>query len=88
MAEGRAIVRMYVDPRYRLSWSGRFVPLILAVAFLTSCWWVPLASIPIFGTVIDKIIDLALGFVLFKVLSHEARRYRQTSPDLPPTLRL
>jgi hypothetical protein len=29
-----------------------------------------------------------LAFVLFKVLGQEARRYRETSPDLPPNLRL
>jgi hypothetical protein len=88
VAEARAIVRMYVDPRYRLSWFGRTVPLALTAAIATSHWWVLGSSIPLFGPVLDKAIDLVLAFVLFKVLSHEARRYRQTSPDLPPALRL
>ena len=38
--------------------------------------------------ILDKLIDVPLAFLLFKVLSHEARRYRQTSPDLPPPSRL
>lgn len=88
LAEGRAIVRMFLDPRYRLSWFTRILALALAAAILTSGFWVPLTSVPIFGTLFDKVIDLVLAFVLFKVLGHEARRYRATSPDLPPALRL
>jgi hypothetical protein len=88
LAEGRAIARMFVDPRYRLSWFGRVVPLLLVAAIATSHWWVLGTSIPLFGTLLDKAVDLVLAFVLFKVLAHEARRYRQTSPDLPPRLRL
>jgi hypothetical protein len=92
VAEGRAIVRMYLDPRYRLSWLGRLVPPALVLLILTSGWWVPGGSVPVFGTVfhplLDKGIDLLLAFGLFKVLGYEARRYRETAPDLPPTLRL
>jgi hypothetical protein len=91
VAEARAIFRMFVDPRYRLSWTGRLLPVALVVLFATSGWWAGcLTSINIFyiGAVLNKVLDLALGFVLFKVLGHEARRYRQTSPDLPPSLRL
>ena len=92
VAEARAIVRMYLDPRYRLSWLGRLVPLALVLLIVTSGWWVPGGSIPVFGTVfhplLDKGIDLLLAFALFKVLGYEARRYRETAPDLPPTLRL
>ncbi len=92
VAEARAIVRMYLDPRYRLSWLGRLVPLGLVLMIVTSGWWVPGGGVPVFGTyfhpLIAKGIDLLLAFVLFKVLGYEARRYRETAPDLPPTLRL
>ena len=37
---------------------------------------------------VAKVLQLVIAFVLFKVLAHEARRYRETSPDLPPSLRL
>ena len=40
------------------------------------------------GMIIDKAADLILAYFLFKLLSHEARRYRETAPDLPPSLRL
>ena len=33
-------------------------------------------------------VDLLTLYGLFKILSHEARRYRETAPDLPPSLRL
>jgi hypothetical protein len=92
VAEARAILRMYLDPRYRLSWLGRLVPPVLVLLIVTSGWWVPGSSVPVFGTffhpLLDKGIDLLLAFVLFKVLGHEARRYRETAPDLPPSLRL
>jgi hypothetical protein len=87
-AELRAIFRMFVDPRYPMSWTSRLVPIALALLLLTSGYWAPGAAIPGIGTLIDKLIDLPLAFLFFKVLSHEARRYRQTSPDLPLGLRL
>jgi hypothetical protein len=88
LAEGRAIVRMFVDPRYHLRWSARALPLIVLAAILTSYYWVPGTTIPLLGSWINKAVDLILAFVLFKWLGHEARRYRQTSPDVPPNLRL
>jgi hypothetical protein len=88
-AEARAIVRMFVDPRYNLPWSARVLPLFLLAAILTSKFWVPFASIPILGDwLLVKLVDLLLAFLLFKWLGHEARRYRQISPDLPVKLRL
>jgi hypothetical protein len=33
-------------------------------------------------------VDLLLLYSMFKILGHEARRYRETAPDLPPSLRL
>ena len=88
IAEFRIIYRMYVDPRYSMTWMARLVPLVLVVLILLSGWWGPWSYIPFIGWLLDKCIDLVLAFVLFKVLSHEARRYRETSPDLPPSLRL
>lgn len=89
-AEARAIARMFVDPRYQLPWSSRLIPLVLLAAFLIpKKFWVPGAQIPFVGDwLLSAIIDLLLAFLLFKWLGHEARRYRQSSPDLPPSLRL
>jgi hypothetical protein len=88
-AEARAIVRMFIDPRYNLPWAARSLPLVLLAAILTSKYWVPFASVPFLGDwLLVKLVDLFLAFLLFKWLGHEARRYRQTSPDLPAKLRL
>lgn len=88
-AEARAIVRMFLDPRYQLPWSARVLPLVILAAILTSKFWVPFSSIPFLGDwLLVKLVDLLLAFLLFKWLGHEARRYRQTSPDLPANLRL
>lgn len=87
-AEARAIVRMFVDPRYQLPWSARVLPLVVLAAILTSYYWLPGSSITLLGNIFNKVIDLLLAFLLFKWLGHEARRYRQTSPDLPANLRL
>jgi hypothetical protein len=88
VAELRAMARMFVDPRYRMSKAGWAFSLGLLLAFLFSYWWVPGTSIPLFGYWIDKAVDLALAYALFRVLTREARRYRETAPDLPPSLRL
>ncbi len=88
LTELRAMYWMYFDPRYRLSWFGRLGPLVIVALILTSGVWMPATSLPILGLVIEKIGDLILAYILFKLLSHEARRYRETAPDLPPRLRL
>jgi hypothetical protein len=85
IAEARAIVRMFVDPRYRLSWGCRIGTIVLLIAIAASSWLLgPLSAIPY----LDKVVDLCLAFVLFKVIGQEANRYRLTAPDLPPSLRL
>ena len=80
-AEIQAIFYMYVDPRYRLSWPGRVVSPVLLGLFLTTGWWVPYS-------LFCKPIEILLCFSLIKLLSYEASRYRDTAPDLPPSLRL
>lgn len=86
-AEARVMILMYVDPRHRLTWTTRFLPLVLVALILTSWYWLPGSSVPVMGTLMDKVLDLILAFLLFKVLSREARRYREASPDLPESLR-
>ena len=88
IAEARAIIRMYVDPRYRLSWLGRTLPLGLTAAFFSTQLWVPFSSLPLLGWLPARTVEVVIGFFLFKVLGYEARRYRETAPDLPPSLRL
>jgi hypothetical protein len=87
LAELQAIYYMFVDPRYRLSGFGRFTPLVLLALFLTSSWWLGLMTCGVVAF-FDPVVKLALSFVLFKVLGMEARRYRESAPDLPAHLRL
>lgn len=87
IAELQAVYFMYVDPRYQMSWLGRLLPPALLLAFLFSGWWLTLTTCGL-GTLVNKPIDLALCYALFKVVAYEARRYRETAPDLPPHLRL
>jgi hypothetical protein len=91
IAEVRAMFCMYLDPRYRLPWQGYVLPPVLFVAFLFSNEWLP------FTQALGKLhvawaltvpVDLILLYAMFKILGHEARRYRETAPDLPPNLRL
>ncbi len=77
--DARAILRMFFDHRYRTS---RWVGLItVAVGVVVATSWYVRLPIPILGTLINMIVDVALLFVLFKVLTREARRYRATIHD-------
>jgi len=93
-AELRVMLRMYMDPRFRVSWASRLAPLILIPAILTSWFWLPGTAtlheihLGILATLYEKAIDLLLAFALFKVLNRDATRYRSTTTDLPPSLRL
>lgn len=87
LREAQSILHMYGDPRYRLTWSGRVFPLLFLVAIFTSAlwtypllWWIPWETMK--GLII-KAIDLVPAFFLFKVLSREARRYRETVQPYP-----
>jgi hypothetical protein len=81
-AEVRAIFWMFLDTRYRLGWTCRLIPPILVSALFIS--WVLLdGRLFYFGTIIDRIIEIALVVIAYKILSREARRYRDTVGDFP-----
>ena len=83
-AEARAIIHMYFDRRYRLSWQCKVIPLVLLFFFATSWFWIPFTSVLPWFIVspINKTIELILAFLLFKFLSREASRYRAFLADL------
>jgi hypothetical protein len=90
----RLFLRMYVDPRYKMSWLGRLVPLAFLFFFVFSDWdWEILNivffwnMIPIFGSMIDKLLLIVFAWLTAKVLSREMRRYQQVVPDVPDALR-
>jgi hypothetical protein len=85
-AELRAILRMFFDPRYQFTWQTRLMTPLLIVGIVLSHWL--LGSIAIIGWLLNFVIFPILLYMLIKVLSREATRYRTTSPDLPSALRL
>lgn len=78
-----AMVRMFFDPRYRVSWHAWVIP-TSALGLMAFSWFF-IGYIPFLGTVLDKVIDLILAFVIYKVLIHEANQYRETIASLPPS---
>jgi hypothetical protein len=79
--EAVAIFRMFFDFTYKVGWTTRILVLILLPAILTSYWWFPGTQIQYIGTYLDKLVDLALAFILYKALSREALRYQQSRPS-------
>jgi hypothetical protein len=79
--ELRAIFWLFLDRRYQCSWICRLVIPVFLLLFFGSSWF--LGSIPLIGWVIDKIFDVAIVIVAYKILSREAARYRLAVPDFP-----
>jgi hypothetical protein len=78
LAEIKTMLWMLVDRRYHMGWLARIITIILLVAILTSHWWAPFA---VYGNFVshlwDKLIDLALGLLMFMILIIETRRYKE-----------
>jgi general stress protein CsbA len=81
IAEVRAIAGMFFDPRYRMRWLTRMLTIVLIAAIVLCRMWI--GSVPLIGWLLDLILFPLLLYVLFKVLSREATRYRSASADLP-----
>jgi hypothetical protein len=84
----RVMMRVFTDPRYRITRIGWLLPVgvfafvlcsHLTVFKLFFVW----NLVPFFGDVIDKVIDLFAAFIAFKVLMREVTRYREIIPDAP-----
>jgi hypothetical protein len=76
-AEFRLMVRMYFDPRYRISRTTQFVlPGIVLLAVLNYFLFASWFSIAIVGPVLERIIDMVLCVIGYKLLTWETGRYR------------
>jgi hypothetical protein len=71
------IAKMFFDLHDKVGWMTRLLVLILIPAILTSHWWLPLTNIWVIGDLLDKLVDLALAFVVIRALTREAQRYRE-----------
>ncbi len=79
-SELRAIYWMLLDPRFRLSWSARVLPLV-GLFFAVGVWFFFDGRLLYLGTIIDKVIDAAVVVLVYKILAREARRYREAYPE-------
>jgi hypothetical protein len=73
----RLAVRMYFDPRYRISRTAQVaLPLFVALLglnyFLFAVWF----SVPVISPAAERLIDVAVGAVAYRVLLRELDRYR------------
>jgi hypothetical protein len=86
-SELRAMVSMFLDSRYRrflMTWQTKVFPLVLLGLMIVSWLWLASLIPGVLATVLDKAVELVLAFFLYKILSREARRYREISKQLPP----
>lgn len=83
-AEVRSMLRMYLDRRYRLPWKAKVLPPVILGVMVLLAVWLYFMTPTWLGWPLDKVLELVLAFVLYKVLSREAHHYREVSAQLPP----
>ncbi len=90
--EMRSMIAMYVDRRYRMRWTGYLLPPLLLIAIVTSILWFPgLSWVFNFNALVACLLNvpvvLFLGYFWYRLLTWEAKRYRDTVATLPPAPR-
>jgi hypothetical protein len=75
--EIRLAVKMYFDPRYRVSRTAQiafplFAALLALNYFLFSVWF----SIAVVSPVVERVLDVVLAVLAYRVLTRELERYR------------
>jgi hypothetical protein len=75
--EARLAVRMYFDPRYRISRTAQIGLPLVAVAmvanyFLFAVWF----SIPVLSPVLERLLDAVLAVFAYRIVVRELDRYR------------
>lgn len=78
LTELRFVGAMIFDRRYAMSWTSRgIVAGALALAFTSWFWLACVVGIPILGGIVNTLVILFCGGVVFKILHREAERYRK-----------
>ncbi|HEX3152416.1 MAG TPA: hypothetical protein VHR66_30360 [Gemmataceae bacterium] len=79
MRDFGSTVRMYMDPRYRVRRSTQLmVPLILLLFGANYVLFNhTLLDIPIFKHILERVFEIVLAILLYKVVMREVVRYRQ-----------
>ena len=75
--EARTMFWMLLDRRYTMAGMTRVVVIVLLALIFTSGLWLPLSSLPVAGTVLNKTVDLLLAFLLCPILVRETCRYKE-----------
>ena len=74
----RTTIQMYLDPRYRVRRSTQLmVPMILGLLVLNCIFFNWAFTLALVSTALEKIIDILLAVMLYKVLHREMERYRE-----------
>jgi hypothetical protein len=77
-AELRLVLTMYFDPRYRISRTTQFalpgIVLLLIFNYFFFSMWVP---IPFLSPVLERLLAVVLGILIYKLLTRELARYRE-----------
>jgi hypothetical protein len=77
-SEMRTLGKMLFDHRYPFSYAGRFGPVIIGCTYAFS--WLFVSGMPMIGGITERIIDVLLAFLLYKILAREVQRYRAMFP--------
>jgi hypothetical protein len=78
LAELRLIPRMYFDPRYRLSRLAQVgVPVVFVMLVVNYLFFnYSLGFIPAVPQIVERVLIILLGIVLYQILAREAARYK------------
>jgi len=78
-----AMVHMYLDPRYRVRRSTQLlVPVIIGLFALNCFFFNAVFTVAILSTIVEKLVDVILAVLLYKVVNRELVRYRQVIAQL------
>lgn len=77
-SEFRLAVRMYFDPRYRVSRTAQLlVPVLLAAFVLNYFAFGVWFAIPLLSPILERLVCVLLGVFLYKVMTRELARYHE-----------
>src|SRR5262245_44222 len=78
VAELRLALRMYFDPRYRISRTTQFVlPVIGLVLIFNYFFFAQWLAIPLLSPVTERLLAVILAVLGYKILTRELARYRE-----------
>ena len=78
----RIIFRMYLDPRYRVRRATQLMVPVIVGLFVLNWLFFSSIPIPVVSSAIEKIVDVVLAILIYKVLIRETERYRTTIAQL------